>query len=96
MGSIMDSRLVGMLVGFLSGLVVTVIGSEIYLLLFTHFDLFSDFDFIIKTGLLGRIMAIGSLFNLALFTFFITKRYDFYARGCILAVFIITLITFII
>ncbi|MTG96973.1 MULTISPECIES: hypothetical protein [Myroides] len=92
----MDYRLKGILIGFVAGLIVTVIGSEVYLRLFTHFDLVNDFSFIYRTKLLGRITAIGSLFNLALFTFFITKRRDFYARGCILAVFFITLITFFI
>lgn len=89
----MGNRIKNILLGFAIGSVLTVIGAEIYLRLFTNFDLFINFDLIRKAGLLGRIVAIGSLLNLGLFTFFINRKEDYKARGCIFAVIIITLIT---
>lgn len=79
--------------GFLSGIVATIIGTEIYLLLFTNYELIGDFEFIRSIGLIGRLTAIGSLFNLLLFTYFINRKLDFLAIGCILAVIILTIVT---
>ncbi len=92
----MNGKLANIAIGFLCGVIATLIGVELYLVSFTHFEFFRDFEFIKNTGMLGKITAIGSLLNLALFTFFINKRYDFLSRGCILAVIIITFITQII
>ncbi|AJA68704.1 hypothetical protein HX045_13840 [Myroides odoratimimus] len=89
----MKDKIVHILIGFVGGVVATVVGIELYLLLFTNYELFSDFSFINNIGLVGRITAIGSLLNLLLFTFFINRRLDFMARGCILAVIILTIIT---
>ncbi|MBB1148611.1 MULTISPECIES: hypothetical protein [unclassified Myroides] len=89
----MRKRIIDMLLGFLIGSILTVIGAELYLRFFTNYDLFVNFDLIRKAGLLGRIVAIGSLLNLGIFTFFINRREDYKARGCIFAVIIITLIT---
>ncbi|MDM1346974.1 hypothetical protein HX017_08730 [Myroides marinus] len=79
--------------GFLSGIVATIIGTEVYLLLFTNYELIGDFEFIRSIGLIGRLTAIGSLFNLLLFTYFINRKLDFLAIGCILAVIILTIVT---
>ncbi|MGG5576451.1 hypothetical protein ACPDHL_03800 [Myroides sp. C15-4] len=89
----MGKRIKHILLGFLIGSILTVLGAELYVRFFTNYDLFSNFDLIRKAGLLGRIVAIGSLLNLGIFTFFINRREDYKARGCIFAVIIITLIT---
>ncbi|SDH31010.1 hypothetical protein SAMN05421818_1026 [Myroides phaeus] len=91
----MGERLKHILLGFLCGAIVTVIGTELYLRLFTNYDLFVDFDFIRRAGMFGRVTAIGSLLNLLLFTFFINRKLDFLARGCILAVIILTVVTYL-
>lgn len=82
-----------MLIGFLIGVVATVVGSIIYLELFTHYGFFSNFEIILKSKNLGRIIAIGSLLNLAVFTVLIKKKQDLKARGSVLAVIILTIIT---
>ena len=89
----MGKRIKHILLGFLIGSILTVLGAELYVRFVTNYDLFSNFDLIRKAGLLGRIVAIGSLLNLGIFTFFINRREDYKARGCIFAVIIITLIT---
>jgi len=89
----MGTRIKDILLGFLIGFGLTVIGAELYLRIFTNFDLVVDFGLIRKAGLLGRVVAIGSLLNLGIFTFFINRKQDYKARGCIFAVIIITLIT---
>lgn len=85
--------LIQILIGFLIGVVATVIGSILYLELFTHFGFFSNFEIVLKSGNLGRVIAIGSLLNLGVFTLLIRKRQDLKARGCVLAVIVLTLIT---
>lgn len=87
----MSKKVKDILIGFLVGLIATTIGAEVYLHLTTNFDLFKDFVFIIKMGLLGRVVAIGSLLNLGIFTLFINKRLDDKASGSILAVILITI-----
>ncbi len=88
----MSKKIKDILIGFVVGVIATIIGAELYLHLATNFDLFRDFDFIIKMGLLGRVVAIGSLLNLGVFTLFINKRADDKGSGCILAVILITII----
>ncbi|MDR0227651.1 MAG: hypothetical protein LBI72_01070 [Flavobacteriaceae bacterium] len=92
----MKFRVKEIVIGFLLGVLFTIIGAEVYLRIFTNFDLFLNFDFICKTGLIGKITAIGSLLNLLLLTFYINRGEDFRARGCVLAVIILTLITFLV
>lgn len=87
-------RIKELLIGFLFGVVLTVIGSELYLRLFTNFDLFLNFDLIRKAGLMGKITAIGSLLNLVLLTYFLNRGDDFKARGSVIAVIVVSLITF--
>ncbi len=91
----MNYRVKQLLIGFFSALVVTILGSEFYLRVFTHFDFFLDLDFIIKSKMLGKIIAIGSIFNLLLFSIFINRKLDNYANGCILAVIILTFVTLV-
>jgi hypothetical protein len=94
MGFIMTKeKALKIFLGFLSGIVATIIGTEVYLLLFTNYELIGDFEFIRSIGLIGRLTAIGSLFNLLLFTYFINRKLDFLAIGCILAVIILTIVT---
>jgi hypothetical protein len=88
-----NNRLTQLLAGLVIGLVTTIIGAELYLRIFTNFDLFTNFDFIKNTGIMGRVAALGSLLNLGVFTFLINRSKDYMARGCILAVIIITLAT---
>lgn len=89
----MKDKVLNIFLGFLAGIVVTILGMELYLLLFTNFELFGDFEFIKSIGILGRVTALGSLLNLFLFTFFINRKLDLLARGCILAVIILTIVT---
>lgn len=84
---------VQMLIGFLIGVAATIVGSIIYLELFTHYGFFSNFEIILKSKNLGRIIAIGSLLNLAVFTILIKKRQDLKARGSVLAIIVLTIIT---
>lgn len=81
--------------GFVIGVVATVIGSVIYMELFSNFSFFSDFQILLKSGNLGKVMAIGGILNLIVFSILIRKQYDYVARGCVLAVIVLTLLTFI-
>ena len=94
MGDLMKKNMfVQMLIGFLIGVIATILGSIIYLELFIHYNLFSNFEIILKSKNLGRIIAIGSLLNLAVFTILIKKRQDLKARGSVLAIIVLTIIT---
>ncbi|MCC9042503.1 hypothetical protein LNQ81_07350 [Myroides sp. M-43] len=94
MGSIeMKDKVLNVSLGFIAGIIATIIGIEFYLLLFTNYELVGDYEFIASIGLIGRLTAIGSLFNLLLFTYFINRKLDLLAIGCILAVIILTIVT---
>ncbi len=81
------------LIGFVFGVLATMLGCVLYLELFTNYSFFSDYSIIVKSGNLGRIIAIGSLVNLALFAILIRKHQDLKARGSVLAVIVLTLLT---
>ena len=82
---------IGMLIGLLSAFV----GTFIALLLFTKQG-FSEGYFAMKNaGLLGKIITLGCIPNILIFFLLLKKNKELMARGVILAMFLLIVITLI-
>lgn len=85
-----------LLIGFIIGLIASVFGSILFVTLFTDFDISSGLEAIriIKNyGYLGKIITLGSILALIAFGVFLKQNKEFRARGVVLAVISLALLT---
>ena len=82
-----------LLIGILIGFFAAFVGAEMYLMYFTKYSLFSDFNLIQKEGILGKIITLGSILNLMVFFILIQTKRDMTARGVVLATLILAIST---
>jgi hypothetical protein len=84
------------LIGFLIGLLSAFLGGFLFLLFFSDFNLFSDFNFILQSGILGKVLKLGALLNLVVFFLLLKFNKDAMARGIIITFVVLTLFAFFI
>jgi hypothetical protein len=84
------------LIGFLIGLLSAFLGGFLFLLFFSDFNLFSDFNFILQSGILGKVLKLGALLNLVVFFLLLKFNKDDMARGIIITFVVLTLFAFFI
>jgi hypothetical protein len=80
--------------GLLIGLILPVIGAYLYLKIFTEYDLFKNYKYLNIFGMLGKVLTLGALLNLASFSYFFYTKKDKIAQGILFATIILTIITF--
>lgn len=88
-----------LLIGFIIGLMASVLGSFLFLTLLTDFDVSNGMQSIriIKNyGYLSKIITLGSILSLVAFGVFLKQNKEFRARGVVLAVIILALLTLLI
>lgn len=88
-----------LLIGFIIGLMASVLGSFLFLTLLTDFDVSNGMQSIriIKNyGYLSKIITLGSILSLVAFAVFLKQNKEFRARGVVLAVIILALLTLLI
>ena len=84
------------LIGFLIGLVANSIGLYFAALVFgKEADFFTVLSSASSEGILGKLISLGAILNLAAFFIFIKKKQDYRARGVLLATVIIAISTFV-
>lgn len=84
------------IIGFLIGLVLPVVGAYVFLELFSDMNLFRDYNQLSQFGMLSKVLTLGALLNLAVFSlFFYTKR-DAFAKGILAATLVLGCVTFFI
>lgn len=79
--------------GLLLGFAGTLLGSYIFVTLFTSYTFITGIEIMKMQGSLGKLITIGSIPNLIIFAFLLKYDKDIMARGIILALFIMTVIT---
>ncbi|MDN3705781.1 hypothetical protein QW060_01415 [Myroides ceti] len=84
------------LLGLLIGFVVTLIGGCLYVELVTSFSFFKDMSFLIKSDLGGKVIAIGSLLNIAVVYLLLNKSYYDVVKGVLTALILLVVISQII
>ena len=80
------------LVGFMVGIITALAGAYLFL------EFFSDVGTVRITqlkryGLLGKVIALGSILNLVLFFILVNQKKDLMARGVILATATLAILT---
>ncbi|TDE55500.1 hypothetical protein [Flavobacterium sp. GT3P67] len=80
-------------VGFLIGFATTLLGSYIFITFFTEFNFIAGIQIMKSQGNLGKIITLGSILTLIAFGFLLKMNKETMARGVVLAVIIIAIIT---
>lgn len=80
------------ILGFLLGLVATVIGTFLFIELGTEHHFFEGIIKMKSNGFLNKLIALGAICNLPLFYFFIRKEQDNRAKGILIQVVVLTVI----
>lgn len=84
-----------LLIGFFIGIVTTVLGTILFLVLFTKFHSISDISSIREEGILGKIVTLGAILNIVVFFLLLKLNKELMARGIILATIILAIATVI-
>ncbi len=84
-----------LLLGFVIGLIANLVGSYLYIYFFSDRTLKDTLNLALQEGVLGNIIGLGAIFNLAIFFIFLKKNQFYRARGAILATLIAALIVLI-
>jgi len=83
-------------IGFIIGVIANVIGLYFAALIFGNGDdFFNVMSSASSEGILGKLISLGAILNLAAFFVFIKKKQDYRARGVLLATVIIAISTFV-
>jgi hypothetical protein len=84
------------LLGLIIGIITSVFGCFLFILLFTKFTFFVGIELMQAEGKLGKIITLGTVLDLGVFWTLLKLNKEFMARGVILAVILLTLITVLI
>lgn len=79
-------------IGFLVGLIANVLGTLLYILLFSEFGITETFKAAIQQGHVGSLLALGAILNLVAFFGFLRLRRDQRAKGVLVATILTALI----
>lgn len=82
-----------LLIGFILGIGVALFGTFLFLISFTEYKSFSDIQLIKQEGLLGKVVTLGAILNIAMFFLLLKINKELMARGIVLATIILALLT---
>ncbi|SHF96149.1 hypothetical protein SAMN05443549_101993 [Flavobacterium fluvii] len=81
------------LIGFVIGILASLLGSFLFIKFFTAFDFMEGVESMKFEGRLGKLITLGSILDLVAFGVLLKLDKEMMARGVILAVIVITIIT---
>ena len=84
-----------LLIGLVIGFVGAFIGTYIALHFFTKQGFVEGFRIMKEAGMIGKVITLGSIPNLVLFFLLLKKNKDLMARGVVLSMFLLVIITLI-
>lgn len=82
-----------LLYGFIIGILASAIGSYIFVTCFTDFDFLSGVQIMKSEGKLGKLITLGSILDLIAFAVLLRINKELMARGVVLAVIVIAVLT---
>lgn len=82
-----------LLTGSILGFAGTFIGCFLYLSLFTEYDFKTGIVILKSQGSLGKLITLGSIINLVLFGILLKYNKEMMARGVVLSVIIMAILT---
>lgn len=86
-------RKIDFFIGILIGLLLTLIGSYLFIYLFSSVDINKDFEQIKSFGQLGKLISLGALLNIGMVFFLFKKNRDLMAKGIIFSLFLLVIYT---
>jgi hypothetical protein len=82
-----------LLIGFFIGLLSTMAGAYLFLLLFTNLITLEDILSIKKEGYLGKVITLGAILNIFIFFVLLQRKKELMARGIVLATIVLAILT---
>ena len=83
------------LIGFLAGIFATLAGIFLYLEYFSRHGFYEAIKLINEGDLYGKVLSLAAIPNLFVFFIFLKKKQDYRARGVLMAVILVAIITLI-
>ena len=80
-------------IGFLIGILSALLGTFLFLALFTKYNLFTDFQAIKAEEILGKVITLGAILNIIVFFILLQKKKELMARGIVLATITLAILT---
>lgn len=80
-------------IGFIIGIIACVLGIFLFITFFTDFDFITGIESMKAEGKLGKLITLGSILDLVAFGILLKMNKELMARGVVLAVIIIAIIT---
>ncbi|MGQ7945544.1 hypothetical protein [Flavobacterium sp. WC2509] len=84
---------IDLLIGFVIGIIVSILGMFLYITFIMHTDFITGMQLMKNEGNLGKIVTLGSILDLVAFGILLKMNKELMARGVVLAVIILTIIT---
>lgn len=81
------------IIGFLIGILASFLGCFIFISLFTGYDFVAGIQALKSEGKLGKLITLGSILDLVFFAVLLKMKKEFMARGVVLAVIVIAILT---
>ena len=80
-------------IGFIIGIIACILGIFLFITFFTDFDFITGIESMKSEGKLGKLITLGAILDLVAFGILLKMNKDLMARGVVLAVIIIAIIT---
>ncbi|WP_320815846.1 hypothetical protein [Flavobacterium sp.] len=84
-----------LIIGILLGIIGAVVGCFIFLQFFTDYGFIDGVTLMKKRGILNKVITLGAILNLIIFFILLQKNKDIIAKGVVLAMFLITILTLV-
>ena len=85
-----------LLIGLFIGIIASVVGSYIFIEVFTEYNFIEGIKILRFQGKLGKIISLGSILNFIVFFLLLKFNKELMARGVILGTILLTIITLLI
>ena len=79
--------------GFVIGVLVAILGAYLFVMAKTKFNLFTDFEILRSEQILGKVITLGAILDIILFFVLLKINKELMARGIVLALIILAIIT---
>jgi hypothetical protein len=79
--------------GLLIGLITSLIGSYLFIIAFTPYSFIGGIQILKFEGKLGKIITIGTILNIGMFFGLLKYKRESIAKGIILALIVLTIVT---
>jgi hypothetical protein len=80
-------------IGILIGLIAALIGTFLFILIFTDYEFLEGIRILKSQNSLGKLIALGAVLNIITFFVLLKLKKELMARGVVLATVLVTLIT---